>query len=1127
MMKDSPIDVASHIFIINEFNDKELVRVRIERCEPPPAFKDTQLNSVKICSGNIRDDHHDDSDGDGKSKGIDVRSIVPLVRYLDYRYLRFVYDANAKIFVDHTTNRDAYWTLFRYDDLIGLRWEEVVKRRAIYGINEIYIQIRSWYRLLLEEILHPFYVFQVASMILWFFDEYYYYAVCIFAISTLSILLTLHETRRNLFRLREMTLFVCDVKVLRDGEWITVSSRDLVPGDIMKIDHEMMNTMPCDAVLLKGDCLMNESMLTGESIPVQKLTFPYGQDVYEITRNKRYCMYSGTKIVRARGDAKKNALALVIRTGFFTIKGGLVRSILFPPPNRFRFYRDAFKFIGILFGIAVIGMVYTFCIMAQQGVDVGHFIKRGLDVFTIVVPPALPASLTVGTTFAIVRLKRNRIFCISPPRINVSGKLDLICFDKTGTLTESGLDVLSVIPIEPETKHFMDPLFTKNDLTECRFDLAERLTYVLATCHSLKRVDHQLLGDPIDLKMFEFCGWELEETEMSPTAPATIVVRSTKGTFDMEATLEDERISIPLELGIIRSFEFQSEFKRMGVIVKNLTSSSIDFYVKGAPETLSKMCRHETVPDDFDKQLAYYANSGYRVMACAYKNLSSDMTWLEAQKIDRFELESDLIMIGLVVFENRLKKETIPVIQQLERARLRSVMLTGDNIMTAISVARHCRLLDPHRKLFYSKFDETSRSIDWVSIDDEHLRLDPCTLMNPYCVESNSPSPSPLPSLSPSIIETIQKSTNCIDPLLPLDAPLYDLAVNGKVFSYMRQSIPQAIFERLLVKCQVFARMSPLEKLQLIESLQNLGYCVAMCGDGANDCGALKAADVGVSLSEAEASIAAPFTSKIPDIGCMPVILREGMAALATSFSIFKYMALYSLIEFFTVCLLYSRNSNLSDPEFLYIDIILTLPLVIFMSRIEAGSKIASKRPTAILVSKKVLVSMLGQVLIQFGFLLFTLLLLKGQNWYRPPLGNFYILKCVENTVVFHVSSFQYLWCAIVFAAGRPYRKPIYTNIPLIVCLIVHLSLNSYMLLSGHAWIDNIMGLVPLPIHFRYILWIVAWCNLVVSYVFERWISSHIIKVLNGLTCSRRGTPKGKLYKHIVKEMEITMTSSS
>jgi cation-transporting ATPase 13A3/4/5 len=100
---------------------------------------------------------------------------------------------------------------------------------------------------------------------------------------------------------------------------------------------------------------------------------------------------------------------------------------------------------------------------------------------------------------------------------------------------------------------------------------------------------------------------------------------------------------------------------------------------------------------------------------------------------------------------------------------------------------------------------------------------------------------------------------------------------------------------QMLVKAQIFARMSPDEKNEVVERLQSLGYTVLMCGDGANDCAALKAADVGISLSEAEASVAAPFTSHTPDISCVLDVIKEGRAALVTSFSCFKYMLVHSL----------------------------------------------------------------------------------------------------------------------------------------------------------------------------------------------------------------------------------------
>lgn len=122
-----------------------------------------------------------------------------------------------------------------------------------------------------------------------------------------------------------------------------------------------------------------------------------------------------------------------------------------------------------------------------------------------------------------------------------------------------------------------------------------------------------------------------------------------------------------------------------------------------------------------------------------------------------------------------------------------------------------------------------------------------------------------------------------------------------------------------------------------------------MCGDGANDCGAviltkfknnifelkflilkLKAANSGISLSNAEASVASPFTSKNPNIECVPTTIREGRAALVTSFGVIKFICMYSLTQFVSVIILYTINAGITDFEFLYIDLFLVTIVAFF-----------------------------------------------------------------------------------------------------------------------------------------------------------------------------------------------------
>lgn len=83
----------------------------------------------------------------------------------------------------------------------------------------------------------------------------------------------------------------------------------------------------------------------------------------------------------------------------------------------------------------------------MRSVPARDLILEALDLVTIVVPPALPAAMTVGRLYAQKRLQANSIYCISPRTINVSGSIDCVCFDKTGTLTEDGLDLLCVVPV--------------------------------------------------------------------------------------------------------------------------------------------------------------------------------------------------------------------------------------------------------------------------------------------------------------------------------------------------------------------------------------------------------------------------------------------------------------------------------------------------------------------------------------------------------------------------------------------------------------------------------------------------------------------------------------------------------
>ncbi|KAF2790819.1 hypothetical protein K505DRAFT_281902 [Melanomma pulvis-pyrius CBS 109.77] len=1058
--------------------------------------------------------------------------VIKQLRCLDYRYIRFCYHPLKDKFVLANTWKDPTWT-----DVSALREgldnEERDYRELVFGRNVIDIEEKSVGQLLVDEAFHPFYVFQIASLFLWSVDEYYYYAACIFIISLVSITTTLIETKATMKRLREVSRFECDVRVLRNGFWRHVESGELVPGDVYEVTDPSLTLLPCDSLLLSGDCIVNESMLTGESVPVSKI--PVTDEALEILdlsassihpEVARHMLFSGTKIIRARrphddGDDEAAALAMVVRTGFNTTKGALVRSMLFPKPSGFKFYQDSFRYIAVMGLIAMVGFVASLVNFINFGLAWHLILVRALDLITIVVPPALPATLTIGTNFALSRLKQKQIFCISPQRVNVGGKLDVVCFDKTGTLTEEGLDVLGVRVVQRPDSRFSDLLADPMDVLPgssyerdptVEYSHHKAILYTMATCHSLRLIDNELVGDPLDVKMFNFTGWSYEEGEqrsggdedeqkLSPS-----VARPPPGReFDIDDR-DDDANRKPVELGVLKTFEFVSQLRRASVIVRRFGSRDGFVYVKGAPECMKAICRPDSFPADYEDLLAYYTHRGFRVIACAAKTIK--VNWLKIQKMKREEAESDMDFVGFIIFENKLKPSTTPVIEELERANIRNVMCTGDNILTAISVARECTLINRTAHCFVPHFVEgDSRTalarLSWESVDDPLFKLDENTL---------KPLPPPVES----------------DASLPYDISNlrnYSLAVSGDVFRWIIDFASEKVLREMLVCGQVFARMSPDEKHELVEKLQSIDYCCGFCGDGANDCGALKAADVGISLSEAEASVAAPFTSRVFDISCVPQVIKEGRAALVTSFSCFKYMSLYSAIQFTSVSFLYASASNLGDFQFLFIDLLLILPIAIFMGWSGAYPYLSRKRPTASLVSRKVLTPLLGQIVICVLIQFIGFEYVQKQPWYQPPVLDKDHSNPLnsQNTTLFLVSCFQYILSAVVLSIGRPFREPMSQNLPFVITMAITLAITCYMLFDPAQWLIKLMQLTYLDTTFKIFILALGLGNFAIAYVSEKYILTALAKWIGiwKVKMNPKWKKKRKAYKEITESMRM------
>ncbi|CAD8086125.1 unnamed protein product [Paramecium sonneborni] len=778
-------------------------------------------------------------------------------------------------------------------------WSEV------YGKNIMDIPIKSIPLLILDEILTPFNVFQIFALVVWAVDDYVLYAVLIFVLTFMQMLMQLREIRANLFKIRNMILFNTIVKVCQFETIREKSSIELVPGDIIIIEGN--TKISCDCILIQGTCVMNEAILTGESVPVNKAALLKVNQLFRQKENENSMLYCGTFCLRSYTNTNEPVKALVYQTGFQTLKGGLARSILFNVNQSFSFQRDSLKYLFVLAFLGVVQSIISLYLDFSNDESIGQAIINALELLTIIIPPALPTALAAGVSLAMNRLEKQRIQCIKPDKVNVAAKINVCAFDKTGTLTELGLDVVGFRPIKGIG-------FDKQvSISECNSITIQ----AMATCHSLSLINNEVHGDPIDLNMFLQTGWKFTEKEI---------------------TFLDQSLSI------IRRFEFQAELQRMSVVLNDYK-----LFCKGSPEMIQTICLK--VPDNYKTILNRYASKGFRIIALAYRDIPK-LLYSEIQTANRQLFESQLTFLGFLIFENRLKEETSRTIKELKASNLKPLMVTGDNPLTAINIGQQCYILDQNSKIYLSYIKD--QEIIWQEMAMEDQRINEGSSYSIDNIESKTLT-------TDDIMRSITSYQLCIT------GDVFEQLQ----YQYNQGNNKEQIlnlFSQIFIYARMKPNHKGDLMILLKQDKRNF---LAFCGDGTNDTCALRQADVGLALSTEDASLAAPFTSSIFNISSLITLIREGRACLVTCVECFKFMTLYSCIQSAMVLQCYFWNTDLSLYQYLYQDLWLIIPLAFTMDLTNAFPSLARYRPISDLISipiiSSVTITALTSIAIQIG----------------------------------------------------------------------------------------------------------------------------------------------------------------
>uniref|UniRef100_A0A8C5QCH5 Cation-transporting ATPase n=1 Tax=Leptobrachium leishanense TaxID=445787 RepID=A0A8C5QCH5_9ANUR len=926
------------------------------------------------------------------------------VRYINVHKIRYVWNSSDNTFMkvgvlDEGLSCSDVHTKFG----LGLSDDEQEIRKQICGLNKIEVEIKPIWKLFVKEIFNAFYVFQAYSLCIWLASGYLEYAMAILIMAVMSITATIYNLRMQSVKLHKMAASYNSIMVTllqKNGE---VKSQSLVPGDVIILARNNL-FLPCDAILISGGCTVNEGMLTGESIPVTKTPLPHISNsvpwkTYSGDDYKRHILFCGTKVIQTQPHGQDLVKAVVVQTGFNTAKGDLVRAILFNKPINVKLHKQAIKFLVGLLMISMCAVVYTAVIYTVNGVSY---------TITISVNAVLPAALTVCLLYAQTRLKKKGIFCISPQRINVAGQLNLVCFDKTGTLTEDILDLHGIVPSKGDCFQDMYYFSSGNPLPW------GPMLGAMASCHSLIIMDGEKHGDPLDVKMFEGTRWVTMELDDLTDS------RNKGGAISCSTAKPGSKVPVK-GISILHQFPFSSTLRCMSVITQIIGEENLTVYLKGAPETVIRYCKPETVPPSFLERLDCYTSQGFRVIGLAYRSLEAELL-PQVQLLEREHVETELTFLGLLIMENRLKPETTAVLNELSNANIRTVMVTGDNLQTALTVGKNCGMISSDSRIIMVQAEECTEdepaSVSWKIIQEIQLNR--------------------------------QQTNVCFMQLVPW-------------------------FPIILLNGTIFARMTPRQKSHLIEEFQKLDYYVGMCGDGANDCGALKVAHAGISLSELEASVASPFTSNIPNIQCVPLLIKEGRNALVTSFSMFKFLSVYNLIGIFCVALLFW--------------VLLLLLLLIYKapaySAALSAPKLAPYRPSGHLLSPPLLLSVFLHCIFSIIVQTTIFALLQYQPWFNDTdvfsaclpsnhsLANITMKepKYAETfltSTMFPVTGFNFIIIAFVFSKGTPFRQPLYTNYLHSLALVLQVVFYIFLLFADFEDVYTAMEVI-LELFYKYL----------------------------------------------------------
>ena len=676
-------------------------------------------------------------------------------------------------------------------------------------------------------------------------------AIVLLVVIVLQSLFNLYQdfsSRRVMEAISEMIPVTSTV--FRDGSWAQVDAGGLVIGDVVRLEAGMR--MPADIRVVQAASLkIDSSSLTGESAPITVTTEVAGRDVSvnDATNiglfGSTISQGSGRGIVFATGESTKlgHSAALAAKT----------------PARPTPVQSDVNQFVLIIVALAVVTGLFTYLVW-KFWLDVKHpeylntpgMIIDLIGLIVAYVPEGMPLAVTLTLRNVAQRMHKKNLLVKQLTSVETLGCTTAILSDKTGTITENRMTV----------QHLA--VGGKTVLEVARVRLNEAIVYLIHCACLCNGSENTTVGSPTDCAVLRLNErlveqQRQEQTQLQPGSPQLLQ------SWDR---VRRQHLQVHL-------VPFNSSNKWMASVHRDASSSGsggseLTLLMKGAPERVLPLCTTRLVgpnlqgrEDQFDHKevtgvVQHLANHGERVIAVAMRKLGAGERPENAEHM----LEG-LCFLGLLSMEDPPREGVKEAVNVCRQAGIRVAMITGDHIDTAVSISRQINLISGEEDAMVHRVQDLPRH-EGTGITHDHYHQ----LQQQPGSHGSRPSPS-ASALAPKAGESVKGK---LVGRSELTSPTFfsNVGRNGrgnindadesadqgtvKAVALTGADVDHALKTEAdwdwVLKHEelVFARTSPENKMTIVKEFQKRDHIVAVTGDGVNDSGALKCADIGIAM---------------------------------------------------------------------------------------------------------------------------------------------------------------------------------------------------------------------------------------------------------------------------------------